>query len=124
MNPTTVDAGDEVTISVTTKPRAFVGISAIDQRSLAMGHHKPLTQVRIDLISRYFGKIFSQSYFIQQYSSISNLMPKLSKFLISFNLNSLTFSWNKSHTQKKGLNEFLGRICPKFCPKMFIQLFF
>ena len=39
-------------------------------------------------------------------------------------INSLTFSWNKSNTQNKGLNEFLGHICPKFYPKMFIQLFF
>ena len=38
-------------------------------------------------------------------------------------INSLTFSWNNSNI-KKGLNEFLGRICPKFLSEMFIQLFF
>lgn len=46
VSPKTVDAGGDVAITVTTKPNAFVGVLAVDQRSLILGNENHLTQVR------------------------------------------------------------------------------
>lgn len=46
VSPKTVDAGGDVAITVTTKPNAFVGVLAVDQRSLILGSENHLTQVR------------------------------------------------------------------------------
>lgn len=44
VSPGTVDVGGDVSITVTTKPNAFVGVLAVDQRSLILGTHNHLTQ--------------------------------------------------------------------------------
>ncbi|XP_068218547.1 LOW QUALITY PROTEIN: CD109 antigen-like [Palaemon carinicauda] len=44
VNPGTVDAGGEVAIKVTTKPNAFVGVLAVDQRSLILGTQNHFTE--------------------------------------------------------------------------------
>lgn len=44
VSPKTVDAGGDVAITVTTKPNAFVGVLAVDQRSLILGNENHLTQ--------------------------------------------------------------------------------
>ncbi|MCL4121578.1 UNVERIFIED_CONTAM: hypothetical protein GTU68_018201, partial [Idotea baltica] len=44
VNPGIVDAGGDVSVTVTTKPNAFVGISAIDQSSLLLGKRNELTE--------------------------------------------------------------------------------
>ncbi|KAG0723947.1 C3 and PZP-like alpha-2-macroglobulin domain-containing protein 8 [Chionoecetes opilio] len=44
LNPNVVDAGGEVDITVTTKPNAFVGVLAVDQRALLVGAHNHLSQ--------------------------------------------------------------------------------
>ncbi|RXG73166.1 C3 and PZP-like alpha-2-macroglobulin domain-containing protein 8 [Armadillidium vulgare] len=44
VNPMQVDAGGEVAITVTTKPNAFVGISAIDQSSLLLSKRNDINE--------------------------------------------------------------------------------
>ncbi|XP_064090445.1 CD109 antigen-like isoform X2 [Macrobrachium nipponense] len=43
VSPGTVDVGGDVAIKVTTKPNAFVGVLAVDQRSLILGTHNHFT---------------------------------------------------------------------------------
>lgn len=40
-----MDAGGDVAITVTTKPNAFVGLLAVDQRALMLGTHNHFSQV-------------------------------------------------------------------------------
>ncbi|KAK4294086.1 hypothetical protein Pmani_033266 [Petrolisthes manimaculis] len=47
VSPTTVDAGGDVAITVTTKPNAFVGLLAVDQRALMLGTHNHFTQSEV-----------------------------------------------------------------------------
>lgn len=44
VSPGTVDVGGDVSITVTTKPNAFVGVLAVDQRSLILGTQNHLSQ--------------------------------------------------------------------------------
>ncbi|KAK8376817.1 hypothetical protein O3P69_010030 [Scylla paramamosain] len=44
LNPNVVDAAGEVDITITTKPNAFVGVLAVDQRALMLGTHNHFSQ--------------------------------------------------------------------------------
>ena len=46
VNPRIADAGEDVSVTVTTKPNAFVGVAAIDQSSLLMSEGNQLTEVK------------------------------------------------------------------------------
>lgn len=47
LNPNVVDAGGSVDITVTTKPNAFVGVLAVDQRALLLGTHNHFSQEEV-----------------------------------------------------------------------------
>lgn len=47
LTPNTVDAGGEVAITVTTKPNAFVGLLAVDQRALMLGTQNHFSQEEV-----------------------------------------------------------------------------
>ena len=47
LNPNVVDAAGEVDITVTTKPNAFVGVLAVDQRALLVGTHNHFSPVSL-----------------------------------------------------------------------------
>lgn len=53
-----VDAGGEVAITVTTKPNAFVGISAIDQSSLLLSKRNDINEVFILLFIKKWNIIY------------------------------------------------------------------
>ncbi|XP_071544262.1 CD109 antigen-like isoform X7 [Panulirus ornatus] len=47
LTPKTVDVAGDVSITVTTKPNAFVGVLAIDQRALMLGTHNHFSQEEV-----------------------------------------------------------------------------
>lgn len=64
LTPNLVDAGGEVDITVTTKPNAFVGVLAVDQRALMLGTHNHFSQVST-LSSDFFVSLLSQSVLLR-----------------------------------------------------------
>lgn len=62
LTPNLVDAGGEVDIIVTTKPNAFVGVLAVDQRALMVGTHNHFSQVS-PIAKEFLASPMSQSPF-------------------------------------------------------------
>lgn len=62
LTPNLVDAGGEVDIIVTTKPNAYVGVLAVDQRALMVGTHNHFSQVS-PIAQELFVSTMGQSLF-------------------------------------------------------------